>query len=365
MNKAELLIDVIGEARDEYVYDVYKRASFLRTMRVVLRSSVAAALVFVMIGLFNIFGRLDYLSFGNCGNPTVTGTAVDGVLYYEVPHQGIYKYTPEKGSEQILWKYWYEEYTVNSYAVYYTRDDTVYSIPHRTGESKELFTAKGADEISVYPCGQDIIISFYIKDNYRNLLIDGKTGENLGTIRGFDMDPDTLKTKDIPQDAVYSVGKRKITVEKEREDSYSIIENGKKVLGTFESVHPLSDFSLGDCLLFGINNNYEVLILRPDGRDSTLIFYPEEGEGISGGDENYIFDSRFDDNIVCVNAYTGETWDIAKGKDFAYKSVLAADSDYLYITDNNTHESVSCWKISYDSKNRPESLKLVEGNILK
>lgn len=324
--------------------------------------AAAAVLAYIaIIASFNVYGRLGFGCVRATGNPSITGTAVDGVLYYEVPHQGIYKYTPEKGSEQILWKYWYDEYTVNSYAVYYTSGDTVYVIPHDTGESKELYKQTGVKGVSIDPCGDNIIVVLqYDNNNSVWIIIDGKTGKKLDLI--WD------ESSENPIKAKYSVGNRRITI-KQDNNGYSITENGKSLLKKDESLSAFMPVDcIGDSLVFSITeeeNERKVLVLRPDGRDSTLKFNPEEGEGISGGDENYIFDRRLDDNIVCVDAYTGKTWDIARGKDFAYKSVLAADSDYLYIIDNNTHESVSCLKIIYDSKNRPESLKFVEENILK
>ena len=48
-----------------------------------------------------------------------------------------------------------------------------------------------------------------------------------------------------------------------------------------------------------------------------------------------------------------------------YKSVVAADTDYLYITEYSDYdEPLSCYKIIYDSDKNPESLKLVNDNIL-
>ena len=339
----------------------------------------------IIVTAATVFGRLGYLNFGSTGNPSVSGTVVDGALYYEVPHKGIYIYTPDKGSKQILWKYWYDEYTINNYAVYYTSGDTIYCIPNDTNESKELYRLKGVDRMTVLPCGKDIIVGANIDgDTFKDLLINGKTGKEIGLLSGFSIKPDStdemmiteFKTTDLAADEVTCrVGKRKITLKEVKSDdstTCSITENGKNLLKKNETVLYYPKVYLGDCLVLDINNSKqnvdeeqnEVLILRPNGKDSRITVNPEEGEGISGGDKNYLFDQRFDNNIVCIDAYTGKTWDIAKDKRFECTEVVSSDNNYLYTINNMDGEQLSCWKIVYDSENKPASLELVNNNIL-
>lgn len=368
---------------------MYNKEVRILKKAIIITASITVSIalgIAIIATVATVFGRLGYFNFGSTGNLSVSGTVVDGALYYEVPHKGIYKYTPDKGSKQILWKYWYDEYTVNNYAVYYTSGDTIYCIPHGTNESKEMYRLKGADGMTVLPCGKDIIVGADIYgDTFKDLLINGKTGKEIGLLSGFNIKPDSTdemmiteyKTTDLAADEVTCrVGKRKITLKEVKSDdstTCSITENGKNLLKKNETVFYYPKVYLGDCLVFGINNSRqnvdegqnEILILRPDGRDSRITVNPEEGEGISGGDKNYLFDQRFDNNIVCIDAYTGKTWDIAKDKVFMYKSVVAADTDYLYITEYSDYdEPLSCYKIIYDSDNNPESLKLVNDNIL-
>lgn len=323
---------------------------------------VSTALVIaIIVTAVTVFSRLGYFQGG--GDLRITGTAVDGVFYYEVPHKGIYKYTPDKGSEQILWKYWYDEYTVNDYAVYYTSGDTIYCIPHGTNESKKLYKQAGEKNIGISPCGDNIIA--YFENEFAYVMLDGRTGKRLYTVLDYDKDEVNVN---------YSLGNRTLSVTKENK-KYIIRENGKSILRENETLSlpiPADYVYLEGCLVFEMSDeslsddsNREYLILRPDGRDSRITVNPEEGEGISGGDKNYLFDQRFDNNIVCIDAYTGKTWDIAKDKVFMYKSVVAADTDYLYITEYSDYdEPLSCYKIIYDSDKNPESLKLVNDNIL-
>ena len=187
--KSNDLIDIIGEAADEHILDA--KTPKKKANRWVHWAATAACVCLVIAGVWDTLDRLDYNFFAaGCG--AWPGEIINGDYYYYVQHKGVMKYTPEGESEHLLHTYWFEEWDVNEYGIYYWWDMSVYVRDHETGTRTKLYTANRNDctHIRFTLTGDgNVIVTHYNKDDEfaYELLIDG-AGENKGghaVSRGF------------------------------------------------------------------------------------------------------------------------------------------------------------------------------------
>ena len=69
------------------------------------------------------------------------GSVTDGVYYYEVQRDGIYSYSKSNGTTKLLSSYWFDNWSVNEYGIYYNRGTTLYVLPHGSEKSEKLYSS--------------------------------------------------------------------------------------------------------------------------------------------------------------------------------------------------------------------------------
>ena len=98
MKKTELLLDVIGEAKDEYLQEIDSRMERVRHRRMWKRGILAACLILI-VGVAVQFGVVFGGGFGaNCSYGP-QGISAGGYFYYELPGDGFFRYSIEDDDE--------------------------------------------------------------------------------------------------------------------------------------------------------------------------------------------------------------------------------------------------------------------------
>lgn len=370
--KANDLLDIIGEANDEFIHDAKanQKTKTLRIPRLARLVAVAACFCLIVSGAWDTFSRLDY-DFG-AGCSAYPGEIVDGVYYYYIPHEGVMRYTPGGESERVLHTYWFEEWDVNEYGIYYWQDMSVYVRDHETGTRTKLYSASKANYSHIrFVLTEDgnVIVTHYnkYKEFAYELLIDGVTGEIIKTV----MEPisyDKAKTV-YYSDMNYIVGDRHIVLEPvdEKRNNFIVTEAGQNILpeNLYASQHIEGYFGDVLCLSVwdGVTSYNGVtktwLMLYPDGTDR-IITIPEER--FEGGTSEYIFyPAVADGKVGCVDTLTGEGWLLEADAETAIHD-LEADGEYVY-TCAPWAEETACWKLEYGEEGEPIGMTLISADI--
>lgn len=368
MREAEIkiLYDSITNASDEFVEEA-QRVNLKRSHHRWQKWAVlAACFCLFLTGSFHVLDRLGYLSAGGGAAP---GTIVNGTYYYAVPHDGLYAYTPGGQSKRLLGTYWYDTWSANEYGIYYKRGRSLYVLPHETGKPQKLYTLSKSDGTHIsFTLLDDENIALTIYNKYaeirRDILLDGVTGEVQGTLTEPTPYSKTLVTYAL---SVFTAGTRTIHLVGDEFSTADMQENGVSILPDGFSISDRYPVHLGDNLVFrgdDANNpySYPIVIIRSDG-DDTFLSPNQYIDRIQGGttDGSYLFYIRDNNTVMCMDAYSGEKWDLTADAESSFLD-LSTDGEYLY-TCAPWNDIQTCWKIVYAEDGRPIGLQLVEENI--
>lgn len=365
--KSNDLIDIIGEAADEHIRDA--KITKRKANRWVRWVAAAACFCLIAVGAWNTLDRLDYNFFeAACG--AWPGEFVDGDYYYYVQHKGVMRYTPEGESELLLHTYWFEEWDVNEYGIYYLWDMSVYVRDHETGTRTKLYTANRKDctHIRFVLTGDgNFIVTHYNKDDEfaYELLIDGVSGELLDTV----MEPISY---DDAQYTYYSnthhvIGNRHIElVPVDEHKTFCLLtEDGQNLLpeGLLVTKDPKY---FGGVLWFSVReevgpkpSEYDCFaILYPDGRTEVVTL---PNKSYYGGTTEYLYAPEDNSKVLCVEVATGDSWSLEMDAEGDFHD-LATDGVYLFTTAPWDHVQ-TCWKLVYDDSGRPTGMTLISKDI--
>ena len=328
----------------------------------------AACMTLVILGTAEVIDRMDYLRMG-CS--AWTGTLVDGVYYYSVPHSGVWSYTPEDGSRRVVSAWEEDGWQVNAYGIYYTQGRGLYVREHESGKKRRLYKA------GIFECTYlsftmqvdgDVIVRIYNrrKDTIYELLVDGITGDVLGEV--------TEKVSYNEKGLLYSeahfqVGDRQLTlVEEEGKDGYDLLENGESLLLEGRRLEGSYCKKYYGSTLFwpfrkgGDNVRSDYLVLRPDGNDS--IFESGNRSFLTGTDEYlfYLIGNNDELNSLwCMEVATGECWQVQKDSEITIYD-METDGVWMFTCVPWSEEQV-CWRLVYDEGGRPVAVELISGDI--
>jgi len=330
--------------------------------------AVAACLCLVIVGAWDTLGRLDY-NFFEAGCGSFPGQFVGDDYYYLVPKEGVMHYTPGGESELALHTYWFEEWQVNKYGIYYWQDMAVYVKDHENGERRKLHSASWPEcthiRFDLREDGNVIFIGYNKDTEVRyELLLDGVTGEVLETI----MAPTSYDDFEIAySDAHKTIGEREVVLLDEGRDTlHELTENGANLLPEGMLVRRYSAEYWGGALWFNVWRKDRVdeeetyIILYPDGRNE-LVTLPSEY--YYGGTTEYLFYPNVADGEVwCTEVDTGETWALDMDAETEDLHDLASNGIHLY-TMAPWAEKQMCWKLEYDGDGRPFGLTLISSDI--
>jgi len=310
----------------------------------------------VLIGAWEIQSRFSYNT--PSGNDDI-GQMCDGVYYYEVPHDGIWAYTPEGETMRVLHTFWYEHWQVNDSGIYYIQDKTLGVALHEGGTRTALYRAKGPFAKFGYilqPDGTVLVTERKKAGTYfteKELFIDGKNGD----IIRDNLQPEVYENITLDySNSHFKVGERELVlVPTDRANMYDVTENGLSIMPEGAAVCSTHPEFYGKSLIFWLDPaKSQIFIVRPDG-DDTLIddvsaYY------ISAYTEDYLFCANNTYNkVVCQDLRTGEFWTLETEETFMVGGVTS-DGDWL-VTEG---DEIILWKITKDKTGRPEGLKMVE-----
>ena len=328
---------------------------------------LAACLCLVIVGTLDTLKRFDYDLLG--GSCTVSpGTILNNDYYYFVPHKGIMRYTPGGESELILSTYWFEDWQVNEYGIYYQQDLSLYVRVHQTGECHKLYSASWSEcthiSFEIRGDGNIIFIGSNKNEEVRyELLLDGVSGALLETV----MEPTKYDDYEIAySDAHKTIGDREfILVDIGRDTLCDLTESGKSVLPAGMLVRKNSSEYWGDALWFSVwqedmsDTQEAFIILYPDGRNE-IVTLPSEY--YCGGNTEYLFYPKNNSQVWCTEVSNGETW--ALQMNIATENIhdLTTDGVYIYTTAPWANEQ-SCWQLACDDSGKPIGMKLVSTDV--
>lgn len=361
--KTNDLIDIIGEAADEHILDA--KTPQKKTNRWVRWVATAACLCLIGCVAWDTMDRLDYNFFAaGCG--AWPGQIVNGDYYYYVQHKGVMKYTPEGESDHLLHTYWFEEWDVNEYGIYYWYDMSVYVRDHKTGARTKLYTASRSDctHIRFVLTGDgNVIVTHYNKDDEfaYELLLDGVTGELLETV----MEPISYDEAKYTyySDTHFIIGDRHIVLEPvdEQKNLFMVTENGQSILPDGILVGKWPDH-FGGTLWFSVREQDAEIdryaVVHPNGR-TEIVTLPSDY--YYGGTTEYLFAPENNSRVRCVEVATGDFWVLEADAEGDFHD-LATDGVYLYTTAPWDHVQ-TCWKIIVDDTGKPMGLTLIEQDI--
>lgn len=412
--KAQLLLDVIGEARDAYLQEIDRRVARVRHRRRWRRGGLIAASVILIIGMVLQLGLVFNNGIGaRCGGSAVGGIAAGGYCYYEIPGDGFFRYSPQEGSLRLtkgsLIDRWFDKrysFTANDYGFYYTKGDDIYRIRHGETASEKLYHYdEKVTTPYMYPAGAtDIAVDVHYEGRNVGLhnelfIIDGITGERKTTIMNdnsigqeeidalrkvlrkedpgspaYDEASDRLNTRpiDFAKSVTYTVGGRTLELVLEEGNdwfdyAYRLTEDGEPLTDGY--VEPYNVRTAGDSLVFIIGRDGDIygedmLIVHPDGTQQ-IVRVGTVGDGTTG-DESYCFtyDYAFEDDedfwvISAVRISDGEQFELGRFARGEWFSSVDSDGKYLWLI-FRTH--ISCYAVVYEN-GVPTDLTLIDSDI--
>lgn len=370
---SKILLNAIGEISDNYILEAHTeqprtaRRNKLRR-KVAAITSIAASICIMFTACFYVIGRFGYFG-ARCGS--YPGEIVNGIYYYYVPHDGIYRYTPGEQSEKLLSAFWFDFWNVNEYGLYYSYGRSLYVKPHDTGKSQKLYTSNltNSTHISFGLLNDNALVNVHNKytDMRSEVLVDGKSG---GVIEIL-IEPTPSNYDFFYSDSVFISGERTLTFEGSyKYATVDLQENGVSILPEGFSVFRYPD-KYGDIIVFRcydeINGNIanidHFFIVRPDGNDTFLTVEYDEYLGYIQGatyDGRYLFGAG-SNTVNCIDTYTNEVWELSADAEHDFCDIVC-DGQYLY-TCAPWNDIQTCWKIIYDG-DKPTAMQLVEQNII-
>lgn len=335
-----------------------------------LRYKVLAAVACLCLavgGAVQVLLRLDYLKIGCSAWP---GTIVDGSYYYNVPHSGVWRYTPGEGSEQLLSAFWEEGWQVNESGVYYVRGRSIYLQSHADGKTRRLYTVPLLQSTHIgFSFAADgmregaLAVTLYDrrKQQSREVLIDGQTGALVRELTGWQP---YGSRGDVPYGwRFYPLEEQTLeltrhwSAQEEGFVGYDLLLNGQSVL-------PQGMYAVQYPRRYGPN-----LLVRAAQEGGAQA---AEWQFLisAGGEAARLPDHAYSAGITGALFYTDDT-----GRVWCYLTdrkesrLLAADAaisvyemttdgEYLY-TCVPWGDAQTCWRVGYDAKGLPETLTLV------
>lgn len=455
MTNAEKLLNALNEIDDSYLLEVDKRISTVRTRRRATFTSIAA--VFVAIILVVVFiaksgytpstqnnndnilstdnefeyntenntGAIHQYDFddnvdtddfehsGGCAGCSrgFTAVATNNMLYFEIPYDGIYRYTIGEKTELLVKEKSDSrcQYIVNDIGLYYSLDEkSIYTIPHNSNNPKLFFENNNhLIHMRVYNSTDlllEINYSAEVFGHDKSIIVDGETGDIKTTVyesksrydgklenelieQGYSYEEAVNKAFTLDEyfadEIIYTIGDRtlKATPTSDRNSfgycTYTLSENSNQLLQGGEILHELSPELVNkDYIIFKIGEHdikdymlaYDYYIARANGEDSKLkLSYSIPAQGNS--DYLYHIDYfDYDDNIMYTDTRTGESSALMYQKDISYNN-LYSDGKYIYIekedySDSETKYTIECYEIVFDENGVPTDLKLIDENII-
>lgn len=407
MKRNELLLDVIGEVKDEYLQEIDTRIKRVRHRRRWKRGLLAACVILIA-GIVIQFAVLFSGGLGSRGGGfSPEGFVAGGYYFHKTSDGDVFRYTPEEGAVRLMnssildrWKDTWYPTTANDYGFYYSKGDWIYRI--KCGETKaEKFYhyESKPNALSLYPAGANDIavrVSYNRADVITHeelLIIDGITGESKTVImeqmipaQAYESLPLDESRLYAEQDAMirrhtvyadtvtYTVGDRTLKlVYKEGKEwydySYSLTENGKTLYNGY--VEPYDVRTVGDSLVFTVGrggNNIDkdlngYVIVSPDGTDH-VVNVPSVP-----GNEKFFFtikDMDAGQNIFAVRVSDNEKFKLKWDRP-EQNNVLNIHSDGSYIwamgfDGMKGDYRTSCYRIEYGN-GIPTSLTLIDDDI--
>lgn len=367
--KNERLLNAFGNIDEELIEEAApgnkppKKKWYRRTW--VKRCIAVACICLFVAGAIHTLGRLDFSLGASCG--AGLGKIVDGVYYYHEPHKGIMTYTPDGETELILHTYWYEDWVVNEYGIYYQQDMSIYVRDHETGTKTKLYTSDSFENTHIgftLTEENNIIVTNYnkYKEIVYEVLVDGIKGGVLETVM-------EKTSYDIAKTVYYSdlhfrVGDREITLEpiNEDRDVFIVLENGENILPKdfYVTNYPTH---IEDILI--LNKYTEIhhgtaFVIYADGTNQVLEL-PINGR-FSGNNEFLFYPDVFEEAVGCINARTGDSSYLAiETNDIEYNQIhnVVSDGEYMY-TCGPAGGKTTCWKLVYDENETPVAMTLVD-----
>lgn len=414
MKRNELLLDVIGEVKDEYLQEIDSRMKRVRRRRMWKRGLLAAC-VLLIVGVVVQFAVLFIgIPGARGGNPSPEGIAAGGYYYHKTSEGDVFRYSPEEGSVRLIkgcildrWKNTGYPTTANDYGFYYSKGDWIYRIKHGETKSEKLYRYEvKVGNIYLYPAGaSDIAVEVHYDDKNVGLhnelfIIDGITGdrkvtiideyvnqEEIGAIRNvlrkeepgsdaYNQSFDQLNkhTPAFATEITYTVGNRtlKLALEEGKDwfdYTYRLTENGKSLYNGY--VEPYDVRTVGDSLVFTVGrggnnlgkdlNGY--VIVSPDGTNRVV-----NVPSVPGNEKFFFTVKDMDDGqtILAVRVSDNEkftlNWDRPEENNVWY---IYSDGTYLWTMGYNGEKGdylPSCYRIEYEN-GIPTALTLIDDDI--
>ena len=323
MTNTEKLLNALNGVDDSYLLEVDKRIRAVKTTKRATLSSIAAVFVLV-IGSFAFM--ISNTAWGNA-RYNVYGESAGGYFYYEIPYKGIYRYSPGGESELLVKvkRSQYYDFLVNDIGLYYMPDDkSIHMIPHNSDEADIFFEDVDSNYLNMYKYNStDLLLHLdYSKDSIihqKQIVVDGKTGKEESVV--FE---EIIYYNSASIDQFFDQGY----------NDNDAIEKSKTTVYTF-----------GEWAIEYI--------------DATPI----------QGNEDYVYRIDDNDNLMYINANTGDNDVLLHESDLSYKD-LFSNGEYIYISDcvisdfGNEKYIVKCYEIEFDENSKPTGLKLIDENII-
>lgn len=406
MTNEQMLFELIGEINDAHIEEVDRKIRTVKFRKATALTSLVAVLVIVAVAIVPLINIvLSPLGAGgaNAGH-SLYGVTAGGYFYYEMPNDGIYRYTPNGESIKLvdikLKHYWYD-FTANEQGLYYTISEqpVVYKIAHNSDTPQVLFEDKSAVNLSIRYYDNTSIEIFTSKtsEDYadftsREFVIDTTTGEEKFTIFEYsshinyevheapNVNPNTAEenaytdTTYTVDEVTYKLGTRIIKAVEHTDGGFTLTENGKTLLKGVDRVDYIPVKATNDYIVFSLGEGgtaidtvWHYYIARANGDDTRIL---STHASVPEGDDSHFYYIDYDDNLICIDMRTGEPTTLLSENDLSYKQMYS-DGRYIYICTYNGESSAKrlktppvCYEIIKDSTNAPKELKIIDDNIV-
>jgi len=343
------LLKALGTVDSRFPEEAMAKPPRRRWVRVL---TAAACLCLVCGAGVGLMLRLGYFA---AGCSAWAGTFAEGAYYHTVQHKGLYRWDGT-GNEKVLGAFWYEDWQVNDYGIYYKTRRSLYVQPHE-GKKMKLFTANRteASHIGFTLYGDDVVVTVYnkYKERFSEVLIDGCIGEVLETVTP-PADYDVLYDGQAFSHTHLLVGEREIVLQ-----DGILTENGLPLLT--EPVSRYASRSNGQ-VWFTVEETWPEsstwYILRPDGQDRLVTLPAYTCSALA---RDFAFWVDHDEGTVCCgDTRTGENWTLS----------VDTESEFYELSTDGIH-LFSCvpwddyqrlWQVEYEA-GRPVGLTLLDNDI--
>ena len=352
--KKENISDALNNIDFDMVEDVYESTQQKKKSNKSLWlkwGTVAACLCLCVMAItLNTLNRMDYFE-ESCSS--YIGKVADGTYYYEVQREGIYSYNEANGTTKVLSSYWFDNWSVNEYGIYYNRGTTLYVLPHGSEKSEKLYSSASGSRIdfAVQPNG-NIKVSVVGKvdgkyETLQSFFLDGASGERI--------DGNLSET-------IYQIGDREI-IHLRQENGCDVLENGKSILPEGMTVGNSPD-AFDDGIMFFINLDdsdvWSYYVALADGNDYVIEIAGDPPFSIY---DNYVIYLK-DNEFWCLDARNNESWKLKMDAEEYRVYEFVIDGTTIYSC-APWSENQTCWKLNTDVNGKPISVSMTDENIMK